>query len=86
MGVIFKADGSIERTEEVFDLQADLKSKLLAFEDNIKEHYEDLRSYRNQELTATDWTQGEDSPYNSDKKAEWQSYRTKMRDLPDHAF
>ena len=85
MGVIFKADGSIERTEEVFDLQADLKSKLLAFEDNIKEHYEDLRSYRNQELTATDWTQGEDSPYNSDKKAEWQSYRTKMRDLPDHA-
>ena len=84
MGVIFKVDGSIERTEEVYDLQADLKNKVIAFEDNMKEHYEDLRAYRTQELVSTDWTQGDDSPHNSDKKAEWQAYRNKLRDLPSH--
>ena len=83
MGVILKVNGSIERTEEVFDLQANLKSKLLAFEDNMKEHYEDLRGYRNQELTATDWTQGADSPFDSSKKNEWQTYRNNLRNLPE---
>jgi len=85
MGVIFKVDGTVDKTEEVYDLQADLKSKLLAFEDNMKEHYEDLRSYRNQELTATDWTQGVDSPFDSSKKTEWQTYRNNLRNLPESA-
>ena len=83
MGVIFKVDGTIERTEEVYDLQADLKSKLLAFEDNMKEHYEDLRGYRNQELTATDWTQGADAPFDVNVKNAWQTYRNNLRNLPE---
>ena len=85
MSVIFKLDGTIVREDDVKDEQQDLKDKLANYDEHIKHHYEGLRSYRDRELTATDWTQGADSPLNSDKKAEWQTYRNKLRDLPNHA-
>ena len=85
MGKVFKVDGTEEWFDEVVDEQEQLKNAVYSFERNISVWYDELRGYRNAQLVASDWTQGEDSPFASDKKALWQSYRTKMRDLPNHA-
>jgi len=85
MGKIFKTDGTSEWFDEVYDEQEQLKNQISFFESHISSEYNALRSYRNNELLASDWTQGADSPFASDKKALWQSYRTKLRDLPNHA-
>lgn len=34
-------------------------------------------------LNASDWTQSADSPLSDTKKAEWATYRQKLRDLPE---
>ena len=41
-----------------------------------------VRVARDKKLIDTDWTQMADSPLTSDKKTEWASYRTSLRDLP----
>ena len=41
-----------------------------------------LRIMRNNELTACDWTQANDSPLSDSKKAEWAAYRQQLSDLP----
>ena len=41
-----------------------------------------LRNVRNGLLEASDWTQTQDSPLSDTKKAEWQTYRQALRDLP----
>jgi hypothetical protein len=38
--------------------------------------------YRNNALLSSDWTQAIDSPLSDSKKAEWQTYRQALRDLP----
>ena len=43
-----------------------------------------LRQRRNNLLLACDWTQGEDSPLNAEKKAEWQTYRQALRDITEN--
>jgi len=40
------------------------------------------RSTRNALLAESDWTQANDSPLSNDKKVEWASYRTALRNLP----
>ena len=40
-----------------------------------------LRDERNQLLLESDWTQGIDSPLDSSKKTEWQTYRQSLRDI-----
>ena len=40
-----------------------------------------VRRMRNNELTATDWTQMPDSPLTTAKKAEWAVYRQALRDI-----
>ena len=42
----------------------------------------DVRSLRDFELTASDWTQMPDSPLTDAKKAEWATYRQALRDMP----
>ena len=85
MGKIFKTDGTSEWFDEVYDEQEQLKNQISFFESNISVWYDKLRTYRNAQLAASDWTQGEDSPFASDKKALWKSYRTKLRELPNSA-
>jgi hypothetical protein len=46
---------------------------------NLDQQFDYLRSVRNAELAATDWTQVADS--NADKTA-WAEYRQELRDLP----
>ncbi len=41
-----------------------------------------IRQYRDQYLAQSDWTQTIDSPLTDSKKAEWQSYRQALRDIP----
>ena len=43
-----------------------------------------VRQRRNIMLTACDWTQAPDSPLSDSKKAEWQTYRQALRDVPDN--
>ena len=85
MSVIFKLDGTVTYENDVIDEQQDLKDTLQNFEDNIRDHFQDLRGTRNLELVKSDWTQGADSPLDSSKQDEWKNYRTKLRDLPNHA-
>ncbi len=40
------------------------------------------RETRNDLLAVSDWTQANDSPLSNDKKIEWATYRTALRDLP----
>ena len=41
-----------------------------------------LREQRNMLLQECDWTQSPDSPLSNDKKTEWATYRTNLRNLP----
>jgi hypothetical protein len=41
-----------------------------------------LRSKRDKQLLASDWTQFNDSPLTDAKKQEWATYRQALRDLP----
>ena len=41
-----------------------------------------VRQRRGIMLTACDWTVGVDSPLSDSKKAEWQTYRQALRDVP----
>ena len=40
---------------------------------------------RNDLLAASDWTQANDSPLSTEAKTSWATYRTALRDLPDHS-
>lgn len=42
----------------------------------------ELKRYRSMKLQACDWTVGADSPLSDAKKAEWQTYRQALRDVP----
>ncbi len=60
-----------------------LASEVEANASSVAAHQEGLvRSQRNALLAASDWTQANDSPLSNDKKIEWASYRTLLRDLP----
>jgi hypothetical protein len=42
----------------------------------------EMRLIRDRLLAQCDWTQAVDSPLSDVKKAEWATYRQKLRDLP----
>ena len=44
--------------------------------------FAELREKRNQLLSDSDWTQSADTALTDDKKAEWVTYRDKLRKLP----
>jgi hypothetical protein len=47
---------------------------------NNKQKWEQIRLWRNAELSQTDWTQLPDSPVDKDA---WAEYRQALRDLPE---
>ena len=49
-----------------------------------QDYWNTIRSERNQLLSECDWTQSPDSPLTDEKKAEWQNYRTALRELPSN--
>ena len=48
----------------------------------LADEWIEIRAERDRLLSASDWTQGADSPLASGKKTEWATYRTKLRDVP----
>ena len=82
MGIIFNADGTTTRTEEVRDLQAELANRLENHNDSVRDNMITLRNFRDKELLASDWTQGEDSPLDSSTKTAWATYRQALRNMP----
>ena len=58
--------------------KAELDSHLSSVE---TEEMSVFRQMRNQKLLESDWTQGIDSPLDSSKKTEWQTYRQSLRDI-----
>jgi hypothetical protein len=82
MGIIFNADGTTTRTEEVLDLQTELADRLVNHNDFVRDHMITLRNFRDKELLASDWTQGEDSPLDSSTKTAWATYRQALRNMP----
>ena len=44
---------------------------------------DEARELRNKLLSETDWTQATDSPLSDSVKAEWATYRTALRNIPD---
>ena len=59
--------------------------ELKASEDNLLSfRSSSAKERRNGLLAESDWTQAVDSALTTEKKAEWATYRTSLRDLPTH--
>ena len=83
MAIIFNLDGSVTHpTENQASQQEVLQQKIDTFEEHVSGGLDELRTYRDDELRTSDWTQNPDSPLNSTAKTAWATYRTKLRDLP----
>jgi hypothetical protein len=63
--------------EEQAEFDARQVTPLSAFEQSLS----DLRQQRNKLLQETDWIELNNAPLTSNKKTEWQTYRTKLRDI-----
>jgi len=85
MATIFNKDGTVTHTPEVLNLQEDLAETIESYKSHLRSGYDELRTYRDDELKTSDWTQNPDSPLNSTTKTAWATYRTKLRDLPGDA-
>jgi len=44
-----------------------------------------VRNARNEKLEKSDWTRLDDAVLTPEKKAEWATYRTQLRDITTHA-
>ena len=47
-----------------------------------RNHLQEVKDYRNAQLSWSDWTRLDDVTLATDKKAEWATYRQALRDLP----
>ena len=47
----------------------------------LNQYLSDLRENRNKLLQECDWIELNNAPLTSNKKTEWQTYRTKLRDI-----
>ena len=71
-------DGLVDLTEEeIADIQ-----ELQSSTTREAQVAQSMRSERNALLSASDWTQANDSPLAAEKKVEWATYRTALRNLP----
>lgn len=48
----------------------------------LSQAIDNVRSYRNQLLAESDWTQIVDSPLSDTQRAQWRVYRQALRDYP----
>jgi hypothetical protein len=80
MSYRYEDDVKIENSEEYLaSLAAEAArnaSGIAALQEN------EMREQRNALLAASDWTQANDSPLSAEKKVEWATYRTALRNLP----
>lgn len=73
----------VENTaEEIAALEA---LRVEAAAEAVEDLKKSNRQKRNDLLTASDWTQANDSPLSTEVKTSWATYRTALRNLPDHS-
>jgi len=72
-------NGSVPNTR---DYKVNLDTLLVEYAPLVVTTENWIRLTRNAKLKASDWTQAEDSPLSASKKAEWQTYRQALRDMP----
>ena len=70
----------VENTAE--DLAAIEERKVEEAAEAVEDLKKSNRQERNALLAESDWTQANDSPLAAEKKVEWASYRTALRNLP----
>ena len=58
------------------------KTAAAAAYEAARDHLQEVKNYRNAQLSWSDWTRLDDVTLTSDKKTEWQTYRQALRDLP----
>ena len=79
----YENDVLVENTQEDIDL---IKARVAL---DAAADLEELKRYnketRNALLAASDWTQANDSPLSTEVKTSWATYRTALRNLPDHS-
>lgn len=86
MAYVFGVDGTeqsiIEPQQSYKNLQQEYLDELDRWNKSVSQRLVDIRRWRTGELSASDWTQGADSPLDSSTKTAWAEYRTKLRNLP----
>ena len=85
MAYVFGVDGTekfIPNEKSYENIQQDYLDDLERWNESVSQRLADIRSWRAGELSASDWTQGADSPLDSSTKTAWAEYRTKLRNLP----
>jgi len=86
MGHHFTVDGrELIESGGSKDPQISLQEQMDAFESTKQQRLDELRTWRNGALGASDWTQVPDGALDSTTKAAWATYRDKLRDLPSNA-
>ncbi len=69
------------RTKQLSETKDKIKSDI---ENQLKYVVISLRSYRNQLLQKSDWTQTPDVPFSDIDRKNWIKYRQVLRDMPNH--
>ena len=86
-----KADGTQKWPEDITEIgiwqqavtdHASEKTAAAAAWEAARDHLQEVKNYRNAQLSWSDWTRLDDVTLTSDKKTEWQTYRQALRDLP----
>ncbi len=83
MAIIFNLDGTTTFFEDEVDEQKELEERILCYTQHVEDAYTELRTYRDQELKDSDWTQVSDNALGSSAKTAWANYRTALRALPN---
>lgn len=74
-------DGQYDPNAYVFDITKTPPVPIAKVNTYTTDFEELIRKNRNAKLSASDWTQGADSPLSDAKKAEWAAYRQALRDI-----
>jgi hypothetical protein len=61
--------------------QAEFDARQVTPLSSLEQSLSDLREDRNKLLQECDWIELNNAPLTSSKKTEWQTYRTKLRDI-----
>ncbi len=76
-------NGAVElTTEEVAQKEKDQAAWTDGANEREVQEKKNSRGARDALLAASDWTQANDSPLAAEKKVEWATYRTALRNLP----
>lgn len=73
------ADGRTEVRDETDDELAQREADLAAFQVDFSR----VLAERNAKLALSDWTQLPDSPFTTEQRAAWATYRQELRDMPE---